>query len=421
MRKLGKGQNVVFLVNDEIRAKIQECAHKYEQTDITPSDVLGWTIHETHLDIRRSMPLWAKQGRNFTRQSRIWARLKGNTVSPSTEAARFLEPEARSLEFRYRPHLPTDTDVEDPEIDHADLGLISHRLQECFSLGDVEGTLEEEQEKELSPEMQEERQLQKPPPAKPAKHTLHRDVLKFAATAVVSHTSTAYQPAFTSLNSISAAGAFDVDQLSGNGTLYATKDFIRTVEHAPGSRLCDSFLRAVQWILVPTTSECEQTVPALIISPYEAQGLLGRLREGSATSLHIFKPYWSTGLPALNQFNFFHFPPAGRPPRPSRKSLIQLNIFAGRGYFNAYQEYIDTCAFLRLAHQYSTTGLVTANDGFILKDEQDPDNVERSPRQSPVAFVQALMNIRAHHRDITKSHMGKLLGGTVVVASDVET
>jgi hypothetical protein len=100
--------------------------------------------------------------------------------------------------------------------------------------------------------------------------------------------------------------------------------------------------------------------------------------------------------------------------------MVQLNVFAGRAYFNTYQEYIDTCAFLRLAHQDSNTALVTANDGFILEDEQDPNNITRKPRQSPVAFVQALTNIRAHHRDLTKSHMGKLLGGTVLCASDVE-
>jgi hypothetical protein len=420
MRQLGKGQNVMFLVNDEINARIQECTDKHEQSDVTLSDVLRWTIHETHLDIRRSMPLWAKQGRNFIRQSEIWISLNNNGVSPSVEASRFLEPEARSLESRYRPHLSKEANAEGLEIEHIDLGLIARRLQECLCLGDAGEALEEEQEKELSPEMQEERQLQKPPLAVPAQHALHPDILEFASTAVAVNTSIAYQPAFTSLSNVSAAGAFDIHQLIGNGILYATTDFIHTVEPASGSHVSDSYLRAVQWILVPTTPTEEQTMPALIVSPYEAQRLMARLRTGSATALHIFKPYWSSGLPALNQLNFFHFPPMERARRPSRASMVQLNVFAGRAYFNTYQEYIDTCAFLRLAHQDSNTALVTANDGFILEDEQDPNNITRKPRQSPVAFVQALTNIRAHHRDLTKSHMGKLLGGTVLCASDVE-
>jgi hypothetical protein len=156
--------------------------------------------------------------------------------------------------------------------------------------------LEEEQEKELSPETQEERQLQKPPLAVTAKHDLHPDILEFAATAVAVNNSMAYQPAFTSLRNVSAAGAFDVHQLIGNGILYATTDFIHTVEPASGSHVSDSYLQAVQWILVPTTPTEEQTMPALIVSPYEAQRLMARLRTGSATALHIFKPYWSSGL-----------------------------------------------------------------------------------------------------------------------------
>jgi len=161
-------------------------------------------------------------------------------------------------------------------------------------------------------------------------------------------------------------------------------------------------------------------MPALIVSPYKAQRLMARLRTGSATALHIFKTYWGSGLPALNQLNFFHFPLMERARRPSRASMLQLNVFAGRAYFNTYQEYIDTCAFLRLVHQDSNTALVTVNNGFILEDKQDPNNITRKPHQNPVAFVRALTNIRAHHRALTKSHMGKMLGETVLCASDVE-
>jgi hypothetical protein len=59
--------------------------------------------------------------------------------------------------------------------------------------------LEEEQEKEISAEMQEECQIQKPEPALPGKHTLHPDLLKFAATATIVEASVAYRPVFTSV------------------------------------------------------------------------------------------------------------------------------------------------------------------------------------------------------------------------------
>jgi hypothetical protein len=57
IRQLGKGQNVVFLVNDEIGTRIQECTRKHELSNITLSDVLRWTTHEQHLNIHQSMPL----------------------------------------------------------------------------------------------------------------------------------------------------------------------------------------------------------------------------------------------------------------------------------------------------------------------------------------------------------------------------
>jgi hypothetical protein len=56
-RQLGKGQNVVFLINDEIGTRIQECTRKHELSNITLSDVLRWTTHEQHLNIHQSMPL----------------------------------------------------------------------------------------------------------------------------------------------------------------------------------------------------------------------------------------------------------------------------------------------------------------------------------------------------------------------------
>lgn len=420
MRQLGKGQNIVFLVNDEIRRKIQECIHKEEDSEITLPDVLRWTIHETHLDIRRNMSLWAKQGRNFVRQSTMWHDLAKSGPWPSAEASRFLEPEARSLESRYRPHKYRDGDEEEHIVDHLELESIASRLRQCLCSGEIEEVLEEEQEKELSPEMQEERQIQRPGTAVPAKHTLHPDLLKFATTAIVDEDSVAYQPLFESLKCFSAASAFDTQQLNGNGILYATKDFARTTEPAPGPHVSDSYLRSVQWILIASVPADNGAIPAIAISPYEAQQLIPKLHVDSATALYIFKPHWNTGLAALNQLDFFHFPPSKTAQRLSPESMAQLNIFAGSPCFKTFQEYIDTCAFLRLAHQNSRAGTIIANDGFIMSDDQDPSTVAKKPHQSPVAFVQALMNTRAHHKDLSKSHMGKLLGGAVLGVTDVE-
>jgi hypothetical protein len=56
MRKLGKGQTVVFCISPEIQAKIKRRIPGERTPNITIVDVLLWSISETHTDICRSMP-----------------------------------------------------------------------------------------------------------------------------------------------------------------------------------------------------------------------------------------------------------------------------------------------------------------------------------------------------------------------------
>src|SRR4051812_30140844 len=103
MRKLGKGQSVVFLVTSEVQDKILECSPK-ENPDIEVTDVLAWTFHESCEDFRRNMPLWAAQGRRSEGQERLWenARKPDTFKFESSHAEAFLEDESQSLESRYR-------------------------------------------------------------------------------------------------------------------------------------------------------------------------------------------------------------------------------------------------------------------------------------------------------------------------------
>src|SRR5690349_2695141 len=105
MRKLGKGQSVVFCVPEEIQSKIYEVTHNVEDVGINVSDVLLWSISETFSDIRRSIPLWAMQGARFDRQREFWTKATSSTgIQLSTDQAKqFLENEAQTLEYRYKP------------------------------------------------------------------------------------------------------------------------------------------------------------------------------------------------------------------------------------------------------------------------------------------------------------------------------
>jgi hypothetical protein len=105
IRKLGKGQSVIFCIPDEIRFKILALPNKYSRSDIDVSDVLCWAVSETWVDIQRSMPLWAAQGKQYIHQCKLWeAASQGGPIHLSySRASKFLEPESQSLEDWYQP------------------------------------------------------------------------------------------------------------------------------------------------------------------------------------------------------------------------------------------------------------------------------------------------------------------------------
>jgi len=89
-----------LLCPEEISNKILAQTSKSDAANIAVPDVLIWSILETYVDIRRSMPLWAAQGKRFKEQSKLWAeaRTKYGFVMPKSQAEKFLEDESRSLD-----------------------------------------------------------------------------------------------------------------------------------------------------------------------------------------------------------------------------------------------------------------------------------------------------------------------------------
>lgn len=90
LRKLGKGQSVCFVIPGEIQTKIYERNGKPIGTPIETYEVLAWAIGETWADLKRSLALWAVQGRRFESQKGLL-----NGLSTTKEQAKvFLEDEA---------------------------------------------------------------------------------------------------------------------------------------------------------------------------------------------------------------------------------------------------------------------------------------------------------------------------------------
>jgi hypothetical protein len=419
MRKLGEGQSVVFYVPEEIKNKILEREVKADHVGIDVSDVISWAISETCIDIRRSMPLWAVQGQRFEDQSKLWteARTDNGFIMSKAQAERFLEDEARGLEARYRPSSNTDvTSI-------MRLGETKEKdaiIERCWEFDDLKfnsATLQEEQERELSPEIQQERQVQKIGYAKPADHGLHSDVLKFVSSGVILSDSKGYKPAFEALRETSAAKHLEVSQFPRS--LLVTEDFARTIQKSGTSSLLDSYQRSVQWVLtsVGATTNTTTVKHMMVISPYEAQELLPEIKKSKIVALHLYSPRPNLSFRALDDLDLYTTPAQANRRVIPRVLVVLLNLFAGQLYLGSYKEYVEVCQLLGLAWKVTEEGCIVAADGFIV--QRGDGSPESTFENSPVKFLRVLLTkIRRNCEGIEKTHMGKVLDGRLLLPSD---
>ncbi|KAK0247652.1 hypothetical protein LTS09_017198 [Friedmanniomyces endolithicus] len=421
MRKLGKGQTVVFCVPAEIEAKILLCTTKPRSSRIEICDILHWTIaSETWTDMRRSMPLWAAQGVRFDRQDRLWkqAQNQGRTILSQEQAAAFLEDEAQSLEDRYRPSTGLTTSLF--AWAERDVKGIEQRCREFESLSFNSTTLQEEQERELSPEIEQERQVQRPASAQARSHQVHPDIMHFVATGVLRSGSQAWQPAFATLSDTTAGSMLNLAEMSegSDHDLLVTMDFARTVESSGRSPHVDAYQRPVQRIL--TASSDGAVTRMLVISPFEADKLYSRIQASNQVALHIYNPRCNSGFRSIDHLDFYAVPHQSSLTLHPRL-IAQLNLYSGQLYINDYEDFKYLCAYLGLATETAPEGWEVAADGFILRDDQGRVGGAASRlTKSPVKFLQTLMAIRRDGEGFSKTHMGALLEGRLLQVADFE-
>lgn len=417
MRDLGKGQSVVFCIPEEIKVQILERTRKSDNTSIEVSDVLIWAISETYLEIRRSMALWRAQGLRFERQQEIWSGTHGNggiSITP-LKAAESLEKEAQTLEDRYGTRCRRHADSSTRTSLNKNVQLIEARCSEFKDLDLDSPTLQEEQERELSPEIEKERQVQRPAAGTPAEHAMHPDLMQFVIDGIPIIDSEAFIPAFETLRGTSAAIHLDVAQFPRD--LLVTADFARTVKT---SFISDAYQRPVQWILTSADSNGinNKTVKYMIsVSPYEAQELIPKVNVSQSTTLHMYCPRQNQAFPSLDTLELYSIPTRTEPPILPRHLIVQLNLFAGQLYLSSFEEYIELCDFLGIAWDKVEEGV--AADGFILKDGRDGGKSRCTFTHSPVKFLKVLMTkIRRNCEGVDKTDMGKILDGRLLLRSD---
>ncbi|KAL6706808.1 hypothetical protein ACN47E_005144 [Coniothyrium glycines] len=420
LRKLGHGQSVTFIVPEEIATKIRELTKKLAGDDITVNDVICWSISETWQDLKRSMPLWAVQGHRFESHRHL---LHGaNTTRNQAQA--ILEDEAQGIEARYKPRdiiENANSLTADWDLSKKNISQVVSRCRDFEAMGFGSAALSEEQERELAPEIEQERQVERPPRMVAERHTLHPGLTQLARTGQMTNDPKVFMPAFEALHLTSAASLFDFNHdPSFLKDLLVTADFMRTVKIPNGSNAAacklDSFQRPVQFVLSVLGDDGPRAVQnLLIISPFEANQLLPMIRKRKKITLHLFAPRSNANFASLDELILCNVGREFSPRWVSRSLTLQLNLFAGSLYLRSLTEFNELCDFLGLLRTSRVgPGQQVHADGFI-----DPPAGQWGLRRSPVPFLRALlMNIRREGEGVEKTHLGKLLNGVQLEAQD---
>lgn len=416
MRNLGKGQTIVFAVPEEIAQKISSLVGK-PTGDLSSLDVLHWSITETFADARKSMPLWAVQGHRFTKQQELWNGLDCETMG-TEDATQFLEDEAQTLEDRYRPRGNLDTIYELLQSSgHTDIAQIRERYQMFGEMQLSSGALQEEQERELSPETEQEKQSERPPSATPAIHRIHPDLASFASTGVLEPNSRATITAFRVLEQTSATEAFDIESLAKKCHLLVSVDYANTIQTSGAENKLDFFQRPAQFVLRSINPNGRY----IIVSPYEANILLHATIKSEQAQLCLFMPRINLDHCSMDLLDFFNVPSYERVAKLPKDVRIELMLFSGQLYLTSCSDYQAVCFYFGLLAEPTPEGWTVAADGFIIRDGKGRLGGTSRLTHSPVGFLKALMTrIRGGSADIQKTHIGKIVGGQVLLKEDFE-
>ncbi|KAK4238611.1 hypothetical protein C8A03DRAFT_33363 [Achaetomium macrosporum] len=447
MRKLGQGQSVTFCVSSEMQKRIRKLANIEGCRPLTVSDILVCAIAETWEDAHRSLPLWATQGIRHQYQEVVWEKVNKTGDLTVKDVQQYLEDEAQSLEQRYRP-LAEESGANAQSVTarlKAALTLESRQdhvariKAKCIEFGlanlDAMGNLQEEQERELAPEVERERQVQRPPAQKPAAHHLHTDVRTFALSGVFNPQSPAFLPAFHSLATTSAAALFPVSKFPSD--LLVTADFARTVQHDDKSSRSDACQRPVQWLLTHPSPTARHGMHMVVISPWEANELKALLTTTNPTAapspgadsvqLRAYLPRTSLSYHSLEHLDTYTIPSSRQTPAPPPELLTtQLNLFSGQLYLRSYQSYLCLCQYLGLSYKPNAawdTDLPA--DGFVGRARGGEGYEECEFEEvSPVAFLGVLFK-RVRRDGVVdgqaeRTHMGRVLAGEILREGDFE-
>jgi len=410
MRKLGSTHSVCFLVSTEVAGYITTATGVADH-QMMSKHVLKWTIQETITQLRTYTPLWAHQGCSFDDRNRAWERYKKGSDSAPEFINILKEKESYSLKELYGMSESVATSNQGSQLKI----WIQDRCKQFGAGSTHDARMREEQEREVSQEKEEQRQIERPPPAVPLMHTLHEDVRTLVSTGSIPINVKGILPACRCLLKTTLRPFAERLEKTAFPHIFVTEDFTRTIQMTVGyiSSTChtDDFLRPVQWVL-----SSRKQPQLVLLSPFEAHALIDQIRESPFVTLHIYAPRTSRNMRSFDDLRSFMVP--HRDPAPAIPANItgELNLFAGQLYFASRSAYEGTCQMLGLYLKDPADsielppGAIDAT-GFV----RDPSarnvlGIQYAQfTDSPVAFLRKLTELRRKGQGFLPTHVGQML------------
>ena len=414
MRNLGHGQSIVFCAPPEVDRDIRRLEKLGPSDQIQVVNILSWAMFNTCEDIKTHIPHWVQQGINYHKREAGYQAFANSDEDEDIEPLKdaWLEPAARSLEEMYGPNSQlSNLDVV------KNIPVMYERLKKLGITEVLDESMAEEQEREVSHEVEEETQVERPPQVEPAKHYLHDAVRDFVRRGVIPANLTDIFRPLTAL-------LFENSPLSTAQNLHArllgTRDFATTTQRGNETSELSDYLRPVNWILSHTRED--GVTIFLVFSPYEANALLDDIRRSCHVCLHIYAPRRSLSMRSFDHLSLYCVSSLHRDHK--RVTLFNdtgylLNIWAGQLYFDSRETYLRVCLLLGLASSDSNTETFVGNDRFVAKHSRTAEMAAVCLfNESPAPVLKMLFDLRRKGMSYQSTHLGKILQARLLLEDD---
>jgi len=414
MRQLGQGQSVMFLAPPETDTMIRKSrSQAASAAPILTEDIIRWTMEETCNDLLHHAPHWAQQGLDYLARQDALGKLPRKPSSSDIARLKqaWLQKEARTLVELY------DSTSSRESLDTSSLPypqLVS-RLRTLGIENVLPVNLDEEQEREVSHEVQIERDVERPRNPKPCEPSLHHHVRMLVSDGIIVASSAAFQNAFSMLEGVRYQKSHKHTPLLAS-RLLVTKTFANTVT---GSNDAE-FLKPVQWVLSLRTAKANAQPYLIILSQFEVNALLPSIRKSQYVRLHIYSARTSVSSQIFDDLGFHCIPPlpaAQIPQNPALSLIEELNMFSGQLYLSSYDAYLALANFLGIDVTEGSSYYWRSR--FMQPVERKQRGLTRSPFQvNPMRFFKELTALRRKGQEFDSTPLGRILNGQRLRPSD---